>query len=203
LASGGTLTLANYFLIGWFNGEIDKFYMQSWNGNFTHPLFTPPGHSRANSFSLVLVSLVVVFNIMGPVCLAILRYRLGEKGLLASMLENFKWMPMLAIFFAGLSFHLTCALLSHLCSVDMQWGATAKEKENSNFFKEIPKIFNKFKWMYMVILIIVAGMVYLGFFAPRGWEITTLTAVFPLAFCIIGHALVPFLLNPSIMIFSY
>jgi hypothetical protein len=31
LASGGTLTLANYFLIGWFNGEIDKFYMQSWN----------------------------------------------------------------------------------------------------------------------------------------------------------------------------
>jgi hypothetical protein len=34
LASGGTLTLANYFLIGWFNGELDKFYMQSWNGKY-------------------------------------------------------------------------------------------------------------------------------------------------------------------------
>jgi hypothetical protein len=32
LSSGGILTLGNYFLIGWFNGEIDKFYMQSWNG---------------------------------------------------------------------------------------------------------------------------------------------------------------------------
>jgi hypothetical protein len=23
----------NYFIIGWFNGDLDKFYMQSWNGN--------------------------------------------------------------------------------------------------------------------------------------------------------------------------
>jgi hypothetical protein len=32
LASGATLTFANYFLVGWFNGDLDKFYMQSWNG---------------------------------------------------------------------------------------------------------------------------------------------------------------------------
>ncbi|KAF2432593.1 hypothetical protein EJ08DRAFT_123024 [Tothia fuscella] len=182
ISSGGLLTLGNYFLIGWFNGQIDKFYIQSWN---------------------ILIACLVVFNLAGPICLAMLRYRLGEKGLMASLVENFKWLPMFLIFFAGLSFHLNCAILSYLISVDRQWGATAKEKENSNFFKEIPKIFGKFKYMYILILLLVGGMVYLGFFAPRGWEIRTLTAVFPLAYMVTCHALVPFLLNPSIMIFSY
>lgn len=70
------------------------------------------------------------------------------------------------LFFAGLSFHLNCAIISYLLSIDRQWGATAKEKENSNFFKEIPKIFKRFMVMY--IYIVVGGMVYLGFFAPRG-----------------------------------
>jgi hypothetical protein len=35
LASGATLSLANYFLVGWFNGELDKFYMESWKGAHT------------------------------------------------------------------------------------------------------------------------------------------------------------------------
>lgn len=157
----------------------------------------------ADFLTTVLVSVIVVFNIMGPICLAILRYRLGEKSLLGSLVENFKWVPMFMIFFAGLSFHLNCAIISYLISVDRQWGATAKEKENSNFFKEIPKIFKRFMVMYIFVVLIVGGMIYLGFFAPRGWEIKGVTAVFPLAYMVSSHALVPFLLNPSIMIFSY
>jgi hypothetical protein len=140
---------------------------------------------------------------MGPISLAILRYRLGEKSLIGSLLENFKWVPMFMIFFSGLSFHLNIAICSYLFGINRQWGATAKEKENSNFFKEIPKIFKRFMAMYILILIIVGGMIYLGFFAPRGWEIKGLTAIFPLAYAVTSHALVPFLLNPSIMIFSY
>jgi hypothetical protein len=151
----------------------------------------------------VFVSLIVVFNLTGNITLSILRYRLGEKGLLASLIENFKWMPMFTIFFGGLSFHLTCAILSHLLSINMQWGATAKEKENSNFFKELPKIFTRFKWMYLFIVLIVGGMIYLGNFAPRGWDIKGTTAIVPLAVTIGSHALVPILLNPSLMIFSY
>lgn len=100
LASGGPLTLMNYILIGWYNGQLDKFYMESWK---------------------IFVALVVVFNIAGNVCLAVLRYRLGEKGLLASMAENFKWMPMFTVFFGGLSFHLNCAIFSHLFHINMQW----------------------------------------------------------------------------------
>lgn len=57
--------------------------------------------------------------------------------------------------------------------------------------------------MYGFVVVIVGGMVYLGFFAPRGWEIRGVTAVFPLAYMVGSHALIPFLLNPSIMAFSY
>jgi len=85
----------------------------------------------------------------------------------------------------------------------MQWGATSKEKENSNFFKELPKIFKNFKWMYLFIVAIVGGMIYLGCFAPRGWDINGATAIVPLAVTLGSHALVPFVLNPSLMIFSY
>jgi hypothetical protein len=131
LASGGTLTLANYFLIGWFNGDLDKFYMQSWN---------------------ILVAVIAVFNIIGPICLAILRYRLSERSLLSSLVENFKWVPMFMLFFTGLSFHLNVAILSYLMSVDRSWGATAKEKESSNFFKEVPKLFRQFMYSELMIL---------------------------------------------------
>jgi hypothetical protein len=198
LAAGATLTLMNYFLIGWFNGSLDKFYMQSWNG-----MFSKPAPSLCINLLLVFVSLLVVFNLLGPISLAILRYRLGEKGLMASLLENFKWMPMFTVFFGGLSFHLSFAILSHLCSLNMQWGATAKEKDDSNFFKELPRIFKHFKWMYLVVLVIAGGMIYLGVWAPRGWDIKGITAVVPMAVTLVSHALLPFLLNPSVMIFSY
>jgi hypothetical protein len=149
------------------------------------------------------VSLVVVFNLGGNISLAILRYRLGERSLLGSLGENFKWMPMFTIFFGGLSFHLNCAILAHLLHIDMQWGATAKEKENSNFFQEIPKIFKNFKWMYLFLAIITGIMIYLGTAAPRGWDIKGITAVVPMAVTVISHALVPFVLNPSLMVFNY
>jgi hypothetical protein len=112
-------------------------------------------------------------------------------------------MPMFTIFFGGLSFHLNCAILAHLLHIDMQWGATAKEKENSNFFEEIPKIFKNFKWMYLFLAIITGIMIYLGTAAPRGWDIKGITAVVPMAVTVISHALVPFVLNPSLMVFNY
>jgi hypothetical protein len=93
LACGLPLTLLNYLLIGWFAGEIDKFYIESWK---------------------IFVVILIVFSGMGNVCLAVLRYRLGEKSLLGALVENFKWMPMFAIFFGGVSFHLFLALGAHM-----------------------------------------------------------------------------------------
>ena len=43
-------------------------------------------------------------------------------------------------FFGGLAIPLTQAIFAHLFSYNMQWAATKKEVERSNFFKEIPKI---------------------------------------------------------------
>jgi len=57
------LTLANYFLIGWFNGYLDHYYLDSFKIYF---------------------SLVIVFSALGNVAVAILRYRLSEKTLFSA-----------------------------------------------------------------------------------------------------------------------
>lgn len=112
-------------------------------------------------------------------------------------------MPFMAVFLGGLSFHVSSALLSHLLHIDMTWSATAKEKKQSNFFQEIPHILGTFMWMYIFILISVGGMIYLGLYAPSGWEITDFTMIVPMAMVIGSHALTPILLNPSLMVFNY
>lgn len=48
------MTTANYFAIGWFNGYLDKYYIDSWK---------------------VWFSIVIVFNGLGNFALATMRYR--------------------------------------------------------------------------------------------------------------------------------
>jgi len=164
----------NYILIGWFVDSVDHFYMPSWK---------------------IFVSLVIVFNLVGNISLAVLRYRTCEKSLLGSLWENFNWTPMMAIFFSGLSFHVGGALLCHLLHINMQWGATSKEKTDSNFFGEIPRIVNNFKYMYIMVILLSGMMIYLACFAPRGWVIDDFTAIVPLAVTLGCHALTPLVLN--------
>lgn len=57
------LTLANYFLIGWYNGYLDHYYL----GPFK-----------------VYFSLIIAFSALGNIALAVLRYRLSEKSLLGA-----------------------------------------------------------------------------------------------------------------------
>jgi hypothetical protein len=85
----------------------------------------------------------------------------------------------------------------------MQWGATSKEKEDSNFFREIPRIFKTFPSMYVTVFLMAGGMIYLANWAPHGWEITDYTVIIPLAINVGCHALAPFVLNPSLMVFNY
>ncbi|KAM0714475.1 hypothetical protein Q7P37_010262 [Cladosporium fusiforme] len=182
LGSALFLSLLNYFLVGWIRDELSQCYLTSWN---------------------VLMSLIVIFNLLGHVALALLRYRTGERSLLGSMAENFKWSPLMTCFFGGLAFHISLALLAHLFHIDMQWGATSKEKEDSNFFQELPKIFKTFKYMYLFILLVVGGMVYLGAFAHPDWQINDFTAIVPLSLNLVFHAITPLVLNPSLMVFNY
>ena len=52
------MTTANYLAIGWYNGYLDKYYIDSWK---------------------VWFSIVIVFNLLGNVALAVMRYRIGER----------------------------------------------------------------------------------------------------------------------------
>lgn len=122
IGAAWVMTSVNYFLIGWFNGYLDKYYIDSWQ---------------------VWFSIIIVFNGLGNIALAVMRYRVGERNILYALFENFKWTFMLAIFLGGLSLHVSQALLAHMFEIDMTWGATSKEAEFSNFFIEVPKVLKK------------------------------------------------------------
>ncbi|KAG5956990.1 hypothetical protein E4U57_002110 [Claviceps arundinis] len=178
------MTAVNYFLMGWFNGYLDKYYVDSWK---------------------VWFSIIIVFNGLGNVALAVMRYRVGERSLLWALFENFKWTFMLAIFLGGLSLHVSQALLSHMFEVNMTWGATSKEAEFSNFFIEVPKVLKKFKFSMLFSLIAIAGMIVLAVapFVPHDWRITDFVAILPMATVAASHFLLPLALNPALMTFSW
>ena len=182
IGSAWLLTVANYFLVGWFNGYLDHYYVDSFKIYF---------------------AIVIVFNCLGNVALALLRYRLDEQDLLRGLLENFKWIILLTIFLGGISVHVSQALLCHMFSIDMSWGATSKEVENTSFFEEIPKLIKRFKYMFLWCIGCAGGMIYLAVAAPYSWRIAFFTAIWPLATVLCSHFLLPIALNPSLMLFTW
>ncbi|KAL2255397.1 hypothetical protein VTK26DRAFT_3449 [Humicola hyalothermophila] len=178
------MTSVNYFLIGWFNGYLDKYYIDSWQ---------------------VWFSIILVFNGLGNIALAVMRYRIGERNILYSLLENFKWTFLLAIFLGGLSLHISQALLAHMFEIDMTWGATSKEAEFSNFFIEVPKVLKKFKFSIIFATVFIVGMIILAVapFIPYSWHITDFVAILPMATVAASHLLLPLALNPALMTFSW
>lgn len=119
--------------------------------------------------------------------------------------ENFKWSIMFIIMFGGMSLHISQALLCHMFSIDMSWGATSKEVEKSNFFIEVPKVAKKFKysqafsWFGVVAMIVMAVCPYI----PWRWNIDQFVAIFPLAILCATHILRPIALNPGLMTFTW
>ncbi|KAJ6788861.1 hypothetical protein PWT90_10371 [Aphanocladium album] len=178
------MTTVNYFLMGWYNGYLDKYYVDSWQ---------------------VWFAIIIVFNGLGNVSLAIMRYRIGERSLLYAVYENFKWTLMLAIFLGGLSLHVSQALLAHMFEIDMSWGSTSKEAEFSNFFIEVPKVLKSFKFSILFALVAIAGMIILAVapFVPHDWRITDFVAILPMSTVAASHFLLPFALNPALMTFSW
>ncbi|OAQ96236.1 hypothetical protein LLEC1_04632 [Akanthomyces lecanii] len=178
------MTTVNYFLMGWFNGYLDKYYVDSWQ---------------------VWFAIIIVFNGLGNVSLAIMRYRIGERSLLYAIYENFKWTLMLAIFLGGLSLHVSQALLAHMFEINMTWGSTSKEAEFSNFFIEVPKVLKSFKFSIIFALIAIVGMIILAVapFVPHDWRITDFVAILPMSTVAASHFLLPFALNPALMTFSW
>jgi hypothetical protein len=63
ISAAWSLSLLNYFITGWFHGQFDKYYLDSF---------------------AVYISILTVFTALGNVSLAVLRYRLSERSLLGS-----------------------------------------------------------------------------------------------------------------------
>jgi hypothetical protein len=150
-------------------------------------------------------AIVIVFTGLGNVSLALLRYRLGTHTFFSSLLENFKWILMLAIFLGGLSLHVSSALLAHMFEYNMQWGATSKEAEFSNFFIEVPRVLKRFKYSFVISFLWIAALFILGFgtFIPFSWQITDFVAIFPMGMVWGSHLLLPIVLNPALMTFTF
>jgi hypothetical protein len=159
-------------------------------------------HYYIDSFK-VYFSIVCVFSALGNLALALLRYRNNEGSLTANLIRNFKWVPLLVIFLGGISFHISHALVWHFCDWDMTWGATAKEVQSIPFFREIPIVLKKFKWMFAWCLCTAAAMVYCAYGLPPTWQIRFFTPIYPLSCVIVSHFLVPVVLNPNLMRFTW
>ncbi|OWP06779.1 hypothetical protein B2J93_8836 [Marssonina coronariae] len=178
------LTIANYFLIGWFTGYLDKYYLDSFKVYF---------------------SLILVFSALGNVSLAVLRYRLDKRSLLGSLFENFKWLLLLTCFLGSISLHVSQSLLCHFFGIEMSWGSTAKEVENVTFFEELPRLGRRFKWTFAFCFTSTVVMIVLAVadFIPYYWRIKSFVAIYPLAIVVASHFALPIALNPALMTFTW
>lgn len=75
IAAGSTLSLLNYFLLG-FAVDVDGWYFHSFE---------------------VWLACMVVFPASGNVAFSLLEYRLGHRNLLGAFFENFTWVPFLYV----------------------------------------------------------------------------------------------------------
>lgn len=184
LAGSFLLSFLNYLLLG-LAFEVDGFYMHSFE---------------------IFLACAVVFPGLGNVGYTLLEYRLGHRDILAALWTNLIWIPFFFFFFGGLSIHISTAILAHLFSYNITWGATKKEVERSNFFKEVPKIIKRFKVSLIICFLTAAAIIVLALpVMPPAWQIPVASwaVIFPLAMAIAGHLLYPIVLNPWLMIFSY
>lgn len=184
IAASSTLAILNYLVLGWAL-DVDGYYYHSFE---------------------IWLACTVVFPGLGNIGQTILEYRLGKRSMLASFVDNVKWIPFFFFFFGGLSVHLVVAILAHMFSYDITWGATKKEVERSNFFKEVPRIWKRF-WPVMTLSFICIGaMIALSLpMVPEAWQIPGLAwaVILPLALVCSCHILFPIVLNPWLMVFSF
>ncbi|KAH9938819.1 glycosyl transferase family group 2-domain-containing protein [Epithele typhae] len=184
LSASALLSVVNYFLLGW-DLPVDGYYEHSFE---------------------IWLACTVVFPGAGNIGFTLLEYRLGQRNILASLVENLTWVPFFFFFFGGLSIHLSQALLAHLFSYNITWGATKKEVERSNFWLEVPKILKRF-WISFVLsfAICIVMIILTTDLVPVGWRIFSFdwAVIVPLAIVAGCHIAYPIVLNPWFMIFSY
>lgn len=95
------LLLVNFFVVGWY---------QQWIVLSHSFAFYNEGYG-------VFLSVIIVFNVVGPVSNAAIRYRAKNEQFFRGAYENLKWSVLLIFFLGGLSMHLSYALVAHMCDL--------------------------------------------------------------------------------------
>jgi len=184
IAAGFILSVVNYFILG-LALSVDNYYLHSFE---------------------VWLACTFVFPGLGNVGFTLLEYRLGLRSLFDALGENLTWIPFFFFFFGGISIHLSEALLAHLFSYNITWGATKKEVEASNFFIEVPRILKRF-WLALALsFFALFMMIFLSTsILPPAWQVpgNAWAVLFPLALVSACHILFPIVLNPWLIKFSY
>ncbi|KAK2592718.1 hypothetical protein QQS21_009593 [Conoideocrella luteorostrata] len=180
IASGLFLTTANYIIIGIFPDKLDHLYMPSWG---------------------IWLSLIVVFNGLGSFAFSMVRHQLKEEVFWRALLESFKWLPFLILYFGGISLNCAKALLCHAFSINIEWASTAKEPGPSGFFIGLDKMISSFKYTWIICIALAAMMIYFAVGAPWGYIIapgphsTATVAIVPLAMQICSAFFLPLVLG--------
>ncbi|KAF2029599.1 hypothetical protein EK21DRAFT_101075 [Setomelanomma holmii] len=182
IESAWAFTILNYFSIGFFNGWLDHYYIDSFK---------------------VFFAIVFVFTLLGNLSLAVVVYRIGDRTLFGALWENLKCIPMMTIFLGGISLQISQAVLSHCLGIDMQWGSTSKEVESVTFFEAMKDVGRKFKWTFAFCGIMTATMLVCRFAIQRDWKIRLLVACWPMGTVVVNHALLPVVLNLQPMTFTW
>ncbi|CAD7697829.1 unnamed protein product [Ostreobium quekettii] len=144
------------------------------------------------------VTVLVIFSGVALFGVALVRYRLGTTSLVAAVWEELRHVPIMVLFFNGISMHLFSSILSHLLDIDVEFGATQKEIKQTNFFQEMGHTLYTYKWQYALnglFLCIVIGL----YIAPSPWAIRAPHSIIPIGTSIFGHMMAPILLNPVLM----
>ena len=183
IGSAWIFTILNYFLVGFFNGALDHYYIDSFK---------------------VYVAIVFVFTLAGNISLGVVKPRTEKNTNVFKCLgENFMWIPMITIFLGGISLHVSQALLSHFFSIDMEWGSTSKEVEDVTFFEAMRHVGRKFKWTFLFCAVMTGVMLICAFVIAQDWQIRLLVACWPMGTVVVNHALLPIVLNPQLMTFTW
>ncbi|SJX61509.1 uncharacterized protein SRS1_12495 [Sporisorium reilianum f. sp. reilianum] len=184
IAASLPLTVGLYFVQGWFMPVLEL-------------SFLPP-------YS-VWFSVMAVFFVGGNVANIMAKYRAKVDGLWNLTKEHLKWAGFMVIFFGGLSYHVMTALLSHPLGINMTWGATKKDLEDSNLFLEAPLILKRFWKVFVIAVASIAAVIVfqMPHLLPLQWQIQGFSIFFPLVLVSSLHLLYPIALNPALLRFSF
>ena len=162
-------------------------------------IYYPDEYGKIMFWSFDIMSAcLVIFGGFSTFADIVFHIRMKKPGLMKTIYENIKWIPVLSVFFGSLQFHMTLAALMYFTSQKVVWGATSKETVNETSFKAISTTMKRYWKMFIFMGLITGAYIYaiitynIGVY--HGWGLLYYGSV---------HLLGPFLLNPNVFNISF